>query len=351
MILNIVKIKSVLVIISLLFGVMTVSAQSMRVTTVLDSEEILTEEHRWSILSVEARPDCTIVEKIVGPRDKDTTWISSVRQEYIEDSVTGEKFFINDSEIGFEPGKTIMIGYNTRVFKETYPPLPKDTKHINISSGTKYYIRNLDLSLDVSPEKMPISNISFLGVYLGTDLKTALKQLKKQGFKTFFKEEEEGLWDDIELHTYMYKEDQDYPMTVQLVSDTKYGILTEAEILYQNHVDIYEVNEYIQELADEVKAAYPYRNFEERTPDYRSAAGMIDMKSGKDRIFKNITTVIFRGYYYVGDSPEDDETDFLGTISFSVHDDNMHQDYVIKVRYSDRKISRIIRRSGGEYRW
>ena len=83
------------------------------------------------------------------------------------------------------------------------------------------------------------------------------------GFKTFFEEEEDGLWGDTELHTYMYKDDIDYPITIQVVSDKKYGIVTEAEILYQNHVDIYEVNEHIQELADEVKAAYPYRTFKD----------------------------------------------------------------------------------------
>lgn len=335
----------------MLFAVITACAQNERITTILDSEEIRTEEHQWSLISVDARPDCTIVEKIVVPRGEDTTWISSVRQEYIEDSATGEKFYIIDSELGFEANKTILAEFNGRVFKETYPPLPKGTRYLNISSGDKYYIRNLDLSLEVSPEKMPISNIAFLGIHLGTELKTALKELKKQGFKTFFEEEEDGLWSDTELHTYLYKEDIDYPITIQLVSDTKYEIVTEAEILYQNHVDIYEVNEHIQELTDEVKAAYPYRTFKDSTPDYRSAAGMIDMKSGKDRIFKNITNVIFRGYYYIGDSSEDDDKDFLGTVSFAVHEDGMHHDHVIEVRYSDRKISRIIRRSAGEYRW
>lgn len=345
------NIKSLLVVIPMLCAAMTACAQNERITTVLDSEEIRTEKHQWSLISVDARPDCTIVEKIVVPIGEDTTWISSVRQEYIEDSATGEKFYIIDSEIGFEANKTILAEFNGRIFKETYPPLPKGTKYINVSSGAKYYIQNLDLSLAVSPEKMPISNIAFLGIHLGAELSTALKELKMLGFKTFFEEEEDGLWGDTELHTYMYKDDIDYPITIQVVSDKKYGIVTEAEILYQNHVDIYEVNEHIQELADEVKAAYPYRTFKDSTPDYRSAAGMIDMKSGKDRIFKNITNVIFRGYYYIGDSPEDDDKDFLGTVSFAVHEDGMHHDHVIEVRYSDRKISRIIRRSGGEYRW
>ena len=348
---HIMKKRSLLLVITFLSGVLTACAQNDRITTILDSEEIRTEKHQWSLISVDARPDCTIVEKIVVPIGEDTTWICSARQEYIEDYVTDEKFFIIDSEIGFEANKIILAEFSGRVFKETYPPLPKGTQYINVSSGAKYYIKNLDMSLDVSPKKMPISNIAFFGIHLGTELKTALKELKKQGFKTFFEEEEDGLWSGTELHTYLYKDDIDYPITIQLVSDTKYEIVTEAEILYQNHVDIYEVNEHIQELADEVKAAYPYRTFEESTPNYKSAASMIEMKSGKDRIFKNITNVIFRGYYYIGDSPEDDDKDFLGTVSFAVHEDGMHQDHVIEVRYSERKISRIIRRSAGEYRW
>lgn len=345
------KLKHIILSVLFLAGALSACAQKSSTISILDSEEVRTEEHSWSLISVEIRPDCTILEKMVMPTEKDTTWISSAQDEYIEDVSTGNKYYIVDSEIGFEANKTILEGYSGRVFKETYPPLPEGTKHINISSGAKYYIRNLDLSLEVSPEKMPISNIAFLGIHVGTDLKSALKELKRQGFKTFFEEEEEGLWSGTELHTYMYKDDRDYPITIQLVSDTKYEIVTEAEILYQNHIDIYEVNEHIKELADEVKAAYPYRAFEEKTPDYRSAAGMIDMKSGKDRIFKNITNVIFRGYYYIGDSPTDVEKNFFGTVSFAVHEDGMHQDHVIEVRYADKRISRIIRRSAGEYRW
>ena len=75
------------------------------------------------------------------------------------------------------------------------------------------------------------------------------------------------------------------------------------------------------------------------------------MKSGNDKIFKNVTVVIFRGYYSIGDYPRDKKEETLGSISFEVHSDNMHNDFVIAVRYSDRKIDRYIRRSGGKYRW
>lgn len=345
------KFKYILLSLALHLGVLSACAQKNTAITILDSEEIRTEEHQWTLISIELRSDCTILEKIVCPIDKDTTWISSVKEEFIEDPKTGEKFFIQDSEIGFNENTVILVGYKGRTFKEVYPPLPKGTKCINISSGSKYYLQSLDLSSDISPASMPISNIAFFGVHIGCDYKAAMKELKKQGFKTFYEEEEEGIWGEQERHTYIYKADDDYPVTIQMVSDARFNVVTEAEILYQNHIDMYEVNEHIQELADEVKAAYPYRTFKEMTPDYRNATGMLDMKSGADRIFKNVTIVTFRGYYYIGDSPDDTEDDFLGTISFEVHDDNIHHDQVIRMRYADRTLSRIIRRSYGEYRW
>lgn len=345
------KLKFILLSLLLQTGVFSACAQNNSAITILDSEEIRTEEHNWTLLSVEVRPDCTILEKMVSPRDEEKTWIASVRNEFIEDSITGEKFFIIDSEIGFNENTVILEGYKGRTFKEVYPALPKGTKYINVSSGSKYYLKSLDLSLDVSPAKLPISDIAFFGVRIGTDYKAAMKILKKQGFKAFYKEEEDGFWGGRELNTYLYKADDDYPITIQMVSDTRFNVVTEAEILYQNHIDMYEVNEHIQELADEVKAEYPYRTFEETTPDYQYAASMLDMKSGKDRIFKNVTIVIFRGYYYICNSSDDIKDDFFGTISFEVHDDNMHHDRVIRMRYADRKLSRIIRRSYGEYRW
>ena len=56
------KIRYLLIVITFLSGVLTACAQNERITTVLDSEEIRTEEHQWSLISADARPDCTIVE-------------------------------------------------------------------------------------------------------------------------------------------------------------------------------------------------------------------------------------------------------------------------------------------------
>lgn len=299
--------KKIAILSVLLFSeVQLLCAQNTAAITILDSEEVRTEAHSWILLSVETTPDCTVIEKMLLPIVDEKTWICSTKEEFIEDAVTGKKCFI----------------------------------------------KHLDLSLKTSPAVSPISDISFFGVHIGADHNAAVKALKRQGFKTFFKEEREVIiWGGRELNTYLYRPDDEYPVTIQLNTDVRHNIITSAEVMYQNHIDKYEVYEHLQELEDVVKEAYPYRYFEECTPKYMNASGMLDMKSGKGRIFKNVTVVNFRGYYYICDSSEDIKNDFLGTISFEVHTDCMHNDYVIVMRYSDRTIGRYVRRSYGEYRW
>lgn len=345
------KLKHIILLVLFLAGALSACAQKSSTISILDSEEVRTEEHSWSLISFEIRPDCTILEKMVMPTEKDTTWISSVQDEYIEDVSTGNKYYIVDSEIGFEPGKVILEGYSGRTFKETYPALPKGVRYINVSSGTKYFIKSLDLSLEVSPKHSPMSEISFFGVNIGAEIDDAIKTLKKQGFKQFYKEEREGIFCGTELLTYLYRQDDEYPVTIEVESSVERGIVIRAEVMYQNHVDLYEVDEHLQMLADECKAAYPYRYFNECTPEYRNAASMLNQKSGKDRIFKNVTIMEFRGVYYIGDSSQVSRDNALGTIGFEVHSDGLHNDHVIVVSYSDREVSRYVRRSLGEYRW
>lgn len=322
-----------------------------RFVRIYDSKTVQTELHTWLLLSVELEDDCTIVEKLIMHIDADSSYISSNKDSYLEDVITGEKYYIKDSEIGFEPGKVILEGYSGRSFKETYPALPKGVRYINVSSGTKYFIKSLDLSLEVSPKHSPVSEISFFGVNIGAEIDDAIKTLKKQGFKQFYKEEREGIFCGTELLTYLYRQDDEYPVTIEVESSVERGIVIRAEVMYQNHVDLYEVDEHLQMLADECKAAYPYRYFNECTPEYRNAASMLNQKSGKDRIFKNVTIMEFRGVYYIGDSSQVSRDNALGTIGFEVHSDGLHNDHVIVVSYSDREVSRYVRRSLGEYRW
>lgn len=318
------------------------------VTTVLDSEELWTDYHTWSVVSVERKSDCTVVKKYVAPLDYGETWIASSRDEFIEDALSGERYYIQSSEIGFEQNKVVLGEFKDRMFEEVYPKLPDGVSHINISSGSKYFIKSLDLSLTVSPLRPPVSQISQLGINLGVEYGTAVRELMNRGYKAFYKEQTESFFGGEDLCTYFYGKTSDYNVTVKLTSSVQHGVVTDLEILYQNHIDTYEAEEHLQELVDEVSAAYPYIYYQDTTPDYTNAATLLDMKSGEDRIFKNLTQKIFRGECYIGNSPEDKKDDALEFIVFEVHSDRMHSDYIIRVDYSDRKVTRYIKRCNGK---
>lgn len=318
---------------------------------VLNSKEIRTEEHQWILTSVEIREDCTVIEKYVGALESENTWIMSTPDEFIEDASTGKRYYIIDSEIGFESHKVFLDGYMGMSFKEIYPALPTNVKCLNLSSGAEYFLKSLDLTQNCSPANPPVSDISFSGVNLGSTPHEALKALKKHGYKKFYSEEEEGILGGYDIHTYFQGSKDDYNVTVEIESSKECDIVYGIEVLYQNHVDMYEVEEHLQEIMDEIMSTYPYRIWEEDTPSYRNAASMITQKSGKDGIFKNVTIKKFSCHCRLYEAPDAQEDDFYGTISLDVHDDGLHNDLVISVRYNDREVSTYVRRSAGKVKW
>ena len=321
-----------------------------QVIKILNSKDIFTEEHKWIVQSVELRPDCTIVEKYVCPLGEEPTWIFSNRSEFIEDAITGEKYYLTGSEIGTEDGKTLLHD-DTRTFKEYYPPLPEDIELINISAGSKYYVNSVNLSQKQFPILPPVSKISFLGLYLGSKHKTVIDGLTTLGFTPFFTEKDKGMYEEDVINTYLQGNIDNYNVTIELTTNLEYEIVSDVKIMYHNHIDTYEVDEHLQMIADEIKSTYQYRKFEDRTPAYQQAADMLNMKSGKNGIFKNITINIFDGLYRIYESSSSEKNDFYGTINIEVHRDDLHHDHVILVDYTDHNLNTYIRRSTGAYQW
>ena len=317
---------------------------------ILNSKDIITEEHKWIVQSVELRPECTVVEKYVCPLGEEPTWISSNTSEFIEDAITGEKYFLTGSEIGIEKGKTVLHN-DTRTFKEFYPPLPENVQYINISSGVEYFVTSVDLSKKRFPADPPRSKISFWGIPLGGKHKAIIDELKQIGFVPFFTEEDKGLYEDDVIKTYLHGNLDDYAVTIELTTNTEYAIVYDVAIMYHNHIDIYEVDEHLQEIADDIKSTYQYRKFEDRTPKFRQATDMLNMKSGKNGILKNITINVFDGLYRIYESASSGNNDFYGTINIEVHRDDLHHDHVILVDYTDHNLNTYIRRSTGAYQW
>ena len=329
----------------------TSCAQAQNKTTlILTSQDIRTESHKWNVQSVELRDDCTIVEKYVCPLDEEPTWISSNKCEFIEDAITGKKYYLTGSDIGLEEGK-VLLHNESRTFKEYYPALHKNVRYLNISTGSKYFIESVDLNLQRYPALPPISDVTFFGLPLGTNHKEFIKGLKNQGFKIFYTEEEEGLFDDMQLLTFLHGSIDGYDLTIEVTTDIQFQVVTETRILYQNHLDKYEVAEHLTEIEDDIKSTYSYYILKDRTPNYMQATSILNMKSGKNRIFKNVTIVEIEGAYRLYKSPDAEENDFYGSITLKVHDDNIHQDRVIEVRYYDCEIEKYIRRNSGKFKW
>lgn len=100
--------------------------------------------HSWKVESIDISPSSTIITKIVEPLQTET-YICSTKEEYIEDAETGHKYYIVSSSIGFEQNSIILRDKKTKTFTEVYPALPTTVRRINISSGTYYYIKDLQI--------------------------------------------------------------------------------------------------------------------------------------------------------------------------------------------------------------
>lgn len=109
-----------------------------------ESEWIETSNHKWKVISVRCESDRTILQKEYIPKDE-LTYVYSSQEEYIEDADTGRKYYLRHSDIGFESDSYIARGKTEHYFNEEYPVLPTSVKRINISSGSQYYIKGLQI--------------------------------------------------------------------------------------------------------------------------------------------------------------------------------------------------------------
>lgn len=108
------------------------------------SNTLRTSDHSWEVVSVDFTSSGTVITKKVTPKNANT-YVYSVKDEFIEDADTGNKYYIKDSSIGFTKYKTFLNNTASRTFTETYPILPSNVSRINISSGSYYYVKNLKI--------------------------------------------------------------------------------------------------------------------------------------------------------------------------------------------------------------
>lgn len=120
----------------------TSSSSSMRIP--VSSIQIETDSHKWETLAVEVRDNCTYVYKRVTPKSR-SSFVFSSTEEFIEDAETGRKYYLTDSTIGVNNNRKTLKDNSPYDFTETYPALPSSVRYINISSGSKYYAKNVKI--------------------------------------------------------------------------------------------------------------------------------------------------------------------------------------------------------------
>lgn len=122
----------------------SVSLENVNSIVNVNNSIIETDSHIWELVSVQCLSNQTIIHKKVTPKVSGT-YMHSSQEEYIEDADTGRKYFLRNSDLGFEGNKKVVNNKNPIDFYEVYPALPSTVKRINISSGSKYYVKNLQI--------------------------------------------------------------------------------------------------------------------------------------------------------------------------------------------------------------
>lgn len=104
---------------------------------------ISTATHDWVAMSVQGNSTYTIIVKQCYPKSA-PTWVCSTGSEFIEDCNTGQRYYLTGSDIGVgRDNRTDLLNQDPFSFNEYYPSLPKTVTNINISSGSKYYAKNV----------------------------------------------------------------------------------------------------------------------------------------------------------------------------------------------------------------
>lgn len=104
---------------------------------------IIDGDFKWELLSIQFEDDRTVLKKkvsVINPAPDARYTIWSDKTEYIEDSVTGMKYYIQSSSLGFEREKTFVK--NVKYFDDIYPKLPSNVMLINIYDGSRYVVQN-----------------------------------------------------------------------------------------------------------------------------------------------------------------------------------------------------------------
>lgn len=99
--------------------------------------QVETETHIFRLSKIEIADSYTKLYKTIIPKVQHS-YVTSSKEQFIEDAATGKKYYILNSSIGFDRS-TILNSNKIVEFVETYPALDKTTQSIYVNPGSIYY--------------------------------------------------------------------------------------------------------------------------------------------------------------------------------------------------------------------
>lgn len=100
--------------------------------------------HTWRYLDIEAQPTQTVLHASVTPKEA-LTHMYSEKSEYIQDTRSGKKYYLQKSTLGWPNEPTFSYDTTPIEYYDVYPALPPEVKYINIFDGNHYPARNIKI--------------------------------------------------------------------------------------------------------------------------------------------------------------------------------------------------------------
>ena len=202
-------------------------------------------------------------------------------------------------------------------------------------------------SLVAAVESVFSSHVSVLGIPLGSEYKSFVKELKGQGFKV--KAERVSEKDDAMYGRYhecfLLGEVAGNPTSIRLKMSCMTKTVFEAEVVLREFIDVEEAAEQVNRMIPNDVALYPVAIVENNTPDGNTLVEIV----GKD---KKVTSYLCLPWGRVFLRFYDDEAivekkDAVGLLNANVYELTMNHECIICMRYYDAAAAKQARAEAG----
>ena len=190
-------------------------------------------------------------------------------------------------------------------------------------------------------------HVSVLGIPLGSEYKTFVKELKGQGFKV--KAERVSEKDDAMYGRYhecfLLGEVEGNPTSLRLKMSCMTKTVFEAEVVLREFIDVEEAAEQVNRMIPNDVALYPVAIVENNTPGGNTLVEMV----GKDKKVTSYLCLpwgrVFLRFY--DDEAKVEKKDAIGLLDANVYELTLNHECIICMRYYDAAAAKQARAEAG----